>query len=561
MENQTQNKVCQNCKGEFVIEPEDFNFYKRIQVPPPTFCPSCRLQRRLMWMKTIQLYKRKCNLCGNQGLSMYPSGSEYKIYCHDCWWGDGWDSLENGRDYDFNRPFFEQFEELFKSSPLRAQPIDSITRDLSPYTNHVGRSKNCYLIFFTDRCEDSAYGFFLKLVKNSYDCLAVWESENMYDVSNGFKSYNVFTGEGNVINCLDSYFLKDCKNCTNCFGCVNLRNKKYCFFNEQLSKDEYEKRLIEIDLGSYQIYEATRKKVKEFWKSKLPRPLYDDFSINVTGNYVFNSKNSAECYDVGYAEDSKFLMLMKAGPIKSCYDYMDGWSSAENMYECVTVGEKTYDVHFSQDGGHGLHSSDYTILCFGGSNLLGCVGLRNKEYCIFNKQYSKEEYFVMHKKIIEHMKKTGEYGEFFPSSMAPHAYNDTLAQLFFPKDKDEVLEEGLNWITPDTKEYVITINHYDLPDNIKDVTEDITEEAIQCSTCVRGYKIIHQEFHFLKQHNLPLPRQCPFCRIENKIKRWVWQMTLNDRTCDKCGVIFRTHYTKKEASIVYCKECYQKEVY
>ncbi|KKT07962.1 MAG: hypothetical protein UV85_C0003G0087 [Candidatus Nomurabacteria bacterium GW2011_GWB1_43_19] len=28
-------KTCQNCKKDFMIEPEDFNFYEKIKVPPP----------------------------------------------------------------------------------------------------------------------------------------------------------------------------------------------------------------------------------------------------------------------------------------------------------------------------------------------------------------------------------------------------------------------------------------------------------------------------------------------------------------------------------------------
>ncbi len=35
MESQTKN--CQNCKKDFIIEPEDFNFYEKIKVPAPTF--------------------------------------------------------------------------------------------------------------------------------------------------------------------------------------------------------------------------------------------------------------------------------------------------------------------------------------------------------------------------------------------------------------------------------------------------------------------------------------------------------------------------------------------
>jgi hypothetical protein len=43
-------RQCQNCKNQFTIEPEDFAFYEKIKVPPPTFCPSCRFQWRLSFM-------------------------------------------------------------------------------------------------------------------------------------------------------------------------------------------------------------------------------------------------------------------------------------------------------------------------------------------------------------------------------------------------------------------------------------------------------------------------------------------------------------------------------
>ena len=158
------------------------------------------------------------------------------------------------------------------------------------------------------------------------------------------------------------------------------------------------------------------------------------------------------------------------------------------------------------------------------------------------------------------MKTSGEYGEYFPLTMVPHAYNDTLAYLFFPKTEEQALKGGLRWLKPDVKEYTITMKQANIPDHIKDVNDDILQEVIQCSACVRGFKIIHQELQFLRQHNLPLPRQCPFCRVEAKVKRWVWQMTLGDRTCDNCGKTFRTHYRHQDAEHVFCKECYMDKI-
>ena len=34
---------CQNCKTKFEITADDMRFYERIKVPPPTWCPECRM--------------------------------------------------------------------------------------------------------------------------------------------------------------------------------------------------------------------------------------------------------------------------------------------------------------------------------------------------------------------------------------------------------------------------------------------------------------------------------------------------------------------------------------
>ena len=184
-------------------------------------------------------------------------------------------------------------------------------------------------------------------------------------------------------------------------------------------------------------------------------------------------------------------------------------------------------------------------------------------------QYSKEDYEKLRARIIEDMNNnpymsvaghTYRYGEFFPPEFAPHAYNDSFASRFFPLTKEETLARGLKWETPEEKEYAVTVRSEDLPDNIKDAPDTITKEVIGCASCRRGFRIVAQELQFLRKHKLPLPRRCPFCRIWDKVDRWVGNMHLHDRICDKCGKAFRTHYDKEHAPVIYCKECYIKEI-
>jgi DNA-directed RNA polymerase subunit RPC12/RpoP len=113
MDYQAEKKTCQNCKKDFTIEPDDFSFYEKIKVPPPTFCPECRLQRRLVWRNERNFSHKVCKSCGDKIISIYKD-DDLKIYCQKCWFDDKWDAVDYGINYDSSKSFFEQFILLFK---------------------------------------------------------------------------------------------------------------------------------------------------------------------------------------------------------------------------------------------------------------------------------------------------------------------------------------------------------------------------------------------------------------------------------------------------------------
>src|SRR3989344_5135663 len=108
-----ETRQCQNCHAAFIVDASDFDFYKKVEVPPPTFCPGCRFQRRLLFWNAVNLYKRPCDLCKKLSISVYPPDAPYVVYCPDCWWSDEWDPGTFGREYDFSRPFFDQLNDLW----------------------------------------------------------------------------------------------------------------------------------------------------------------------------------------------------------------------------------------------------------------------------------------------------------------------------------------------------------------------------------------------------------------------------------------------------------------
>ena len=557
----TETKNCQNCKQEFVIEPDDFAFYEKMKVPAPTFCPECRSQRRMAFYNLLQLHKRKCDFCQKEVISMHSANTSYKIYCPKCWWSDDWDPFSYGRDYDFSRSFFDQFNEFWHQVPQIGLDVDYATLENSQYTNQAGHLKNCYLIFLGDLNEDCMYGFYI--LKNKYlvDTSNAMQSELCYDSMNLFKCNRCVGARGNVSESLNCFFLRDCDNCQNCFASANLRNAKYYIFNKLFTKEDYFEEIKKWDLGSYATYREVEKRAHEHWKNFPPRPVYDDFSVNCTGSYVFQSKNCRQCFEVTGAENSKYICLSYLPPLKDTYDYTAWGNNVSLCYEVCSCGEGVSGLKFCAGGGLGAHDIEYSAYCFGHATyLFGCIAIKNGSHCIFNRRYSKEEFEKLKAKIIEQMKEKKEYGEFFPMSLSPLPYNDTIAQNFFPLDKVHAEMNGARWREDENKAYQITKKSSDLPDHIKDVSDEILNEVIECQTCKKGFKIIKAELDFLRNMNFPLPRKCPFCRIQEKFNLWVKHFKLFKRICSQCGVEFETHYPSEEVKDILCKSCYLKEV-
>jgi CxxC-x17-CxxC domain-containing protein len=214
-------------------------------------------------------------------------------------------------------------------------------------------------------------------------------------------------------------------------------------------------------------------------------------------------------------------------------------------------------------------------MCSSSSDLFGCVGLRKKQYCIFNKQYAKEEYEELVGKIKKHMDempytdikgRVYKYGEFFPIELSPFAYNETLAQEYFPLTDSEADQKGYFWRSFVEKNYNPTIIAPDLPDSIDDVQDSITKEVVGCAhegkcneQCTAAFRIIPDELKFYRAMKLPLPRLCPSCRSS---KRLLQRTPLNvyKRECAKCGKEIETSYAPDRPEIVYCEDCYKNEV-
>lgn len=568
MEYKSQNVICQNCSCEFTIEPDDFSFYEKIKVPPPTFCPECRFQRRASWRNDFSLYSRQCYLCKGNVVSMYSSESGINIFCNKCWWGDKWEGLEFGQDFDFNQDFFSQYKNLIHNVPHIALVNDNNIASIKcEYTGDCWFAKNCYMTFCAWHIENVFYGYMVLAGKNMADCSYILESsEWLYDCLNCSQCYKL-SNSYFCVSSLNSNFLYDCRNVSDCFMCIGLRGEKYCFQNKRYSKEEYENILNSYQLNTYEGREKAKKDFKEFILKYPRKYAHITHSVKVSGDLLSNSKNSQYCFIGDIMENCKYIQ--QGGKNIDSYDITTA-GEHEQGYEGVVLDN-------SSNNKFGLFTVksqfvEYNMHCHNCKYIFGCVGLKNKQYCILNKQYTKEEYFEMIEKIKKHMNdmpyidKKGniyKYGEFFPIELSYFGYNETMAQYFFPLSEKEILNNNYKFQNKIQKtEGKETISIDNMPSDISSLDESFIENIFACEKCNRNYKIISDEFKFYKIMNLPIPRKCFYCRQEerlsfrNPLKLW-------HRSCMKegCSNEFETTYAPDRPEIIYCEKCYQNEIY
>lgn len=313
---------------------------------------------------------------------------------------------------------------------------------------------------------------------------------------------------------------------------------------------------------------ANKEKFDEIKKKALHKFAILINSTESTGDNVENARNCKNCFIFGK-------------DVRDCKYCVNGGFHASDMYDGYGVGDNAELLYEAFDSGvqgsnylsvgivYECRSASYCYNCTGCSHIFGCIGLRNKSYCILNKQHTREEYEKLLPKIIRHMKLTREYGEFFPTKISPFAYNETIANDYFPLTKEQVLSKGYKWQDQLASENKSTTKAINLPDHINETNDNILKEIIECSNCSHPYRIIKRELEFLKRMNIALPRKCFECRHQDRFHQVNFPLLFHRSCmCDKihlhhhgqCPNEFETSYAPERPEIVYCEQCYNTEV-
>ncbi|MFA5773344.1 MAG: zinc-ribbon domain containing protein [Candidatus Paceibacterota bacterium] len=553
---QTETKNCQKCKNRFIVDQNDHIFYDRMKVPVPEFCPTCRQQQQMLFRNFKTLYKRPSSKSNKMIISMYNPDVPFPVWDIAEWWADDWEAGEYAVPLDLTKSFIEQLGELENKVPHFA--ITNVNSVNCEYSNFALRSKNCYLIFGCVEDENCDYGHIVWYSTDCVDNLYINKCELCYECIDCVNCNKLFYSQ-ECESCADSIGLYDCRDCVNCIGCVGLRHKNNCIFNEQFTKEEYQKFLEKYPLNSEASILYFLGKREELRKKMPTRTVFGSHNNNVSGDHIYDAHNVQQSFDIKNGGENSSYCYTVNNPIESRdvsftvdveygYQVLTGGNS-NNVIGIQLVVESNYMY--------------YSNTCYNSKNCFGCFGLRNKEYHILNKPYPKDEYEKLVPQIIKNMKESGDWGNFFPIWMSPFGYNESIANEYMPLTKEEAIEQGFRWRDdiPHTKGQE-NCNYEDLPKNPEMYNDDgLLDKILKCESCGNNYKFISREIAFYKRMKLPIPPKCFNCRHQARMDARNPRI-LNEVKCASCGNITQTTYPKEKHNQykIYCEDCYKREI-
>ncbi len=540
--------VPENYAKEFLEKNDDISAhieYKKwklkIKLPSPTLCQEERERHRFAFRNEKALYKSKCSATWKYIISIFSPNKPYCVYSYQA----RWDWNRNPEDYALppTTKINDALSSLIPHVPMRNR--FAVNNENSEYVNIVWDSKDCYMSFASLAVEKCMY--VRESLNSTYclDCFFAIKSHHCYDCLQVSNCFNLYHSE-NCDNCSNSSYLYNCVNCHNCFNCSNLDNKSFCINNKQYTEEEYRK-----------------------YSKKAPSDLNRSIVIWCKQQWCENSfwNNLTNCNNCWFVSDTVDSINTKYTryecEAKNCMDTFTSLNdtciymiSCPNSYAC-------WCVFYWRN----LKYSWYCCNCYNCSNCFACVWLRDKQYCIYNKQYTKEEYNQIVPQIIAQMIRDKEWWEFFNPQLSYFGYNETIAMEFYPLTKEEAIEKWYKWEDyespmPNVEKMV---QWKDLPkqwckivkEKKPEILEKILNYAVICETTKKPFRITKQEIDFYVKHNLPLPTKHPDVRHQERVERKEG-VTMHLVICEWCWEKILSVHKEWEWKKILCEKCFYK---
>jgi len=509
------------------------------------------------------LYKWKCDLSGKNIISMFSGDKKYKVYHQNEWYSDKWDPMDYGQKIDWKKPFFEQFWKLLENVPKMA--LVNVNTENSKYANFIADAKNCYMTYINYfGCENIYYSQWIISSSFCSDSYRLLNCERYIGCTDWMKLNTCYYlhSSTNSSFCYFSVFLE---NCSDCIFCNNLVWKKYYIANKEYSKEEYLAYLEKLKSNSA-FFEKWFQKFEQIMKSSIYPAMNIVNSENSIGNDINNSKNIFHCFSFSESENSRYS---RGERNKNVCDLSGG--GMEMGLECINVGLEGTSFLIWCVSVINSHHMYYCDNCYEGCEYcFECVGLRWKKYCIFNKQYSKDEREAQVSKLIEKMIIEWVWWHFFPKELSPFAYNESWASENYPLSKDEILSR---WFVRKDEQISILDNDGYSPLKITEYDENIVwkqvadenkkillASVLKCQKSDKAFRVIKQELDLYKKMWVSIPRLHPDERYNELCQRRAGE-TMFLVNCSKCNKETLSVYSKDSGLEIYCEDCYREKMF
>ena len=410
--------------------------------------------------------------------------------------------------YDATKTFFQNFQDLLLTVPL-ASLVQFNLNENCDFSDCIFTAKNVYLSQVVGGDAENIYysAFIYREVKDVFNSVLVNKNSSQIFQSTFIeKSYKIFYSKY-IQNSSDIWFSTNLVWCTHCIFCDGLENVSYSIKNVKLEKEEYEKQKQEI------LKEKT--KFDSYFLS-LSKKALNYGAVNCSGNALYFSENIENWFFVSRVKNGRNVFYAGIEQCEDFYDCFDVGLNSNNFYAACSAWEVGSNHFYSVAEVGSSSNIFYSYHLEKCHYCIGCIWLRNKEFCIFNKQYTKEEWYTLADEIFSNMEKDGSFGKYFPAWLTPFYYNDTMAYFVNPTvKKEDILQLWYLWreekIKVDIPQWIEIMRLSDLwkfevyINGQWILSEEILKKVIQDSEG-NIYRVIKEEYDFLTKHELPLPR-------------------------------------------------------
>jgi len=537
------------------MDDKEIGWYRKFNVPPSKYAPLTRWKQLVSWFIGNQIWYQKHPETGALIVSAVHPATGIKVLPDKEWFDR--DFSDRTVPFLTDRPFFEALRELQLKVPMLAhqtyiEPKNSIALvsrgDEDSYFVLVCKSKRSFYSIAATDVEDSAEIIFSDFVTSSYNILFC---NNIHQCSFLRSSRH----------CINSSFLFDCRNCEFCFGATNQRNKKYLWFNEQLSKEEWERRRAEVDLSKRTILDRYRMQFKTLMEQAIWPENFNEKAVQCLGEYLNDSTNMDHCWSSrDNAHDSSWVIVT----LDNSYDnaYCAGTILSNNCY--LSIPASSSRALFSYEPRKCI-DVEYCIQTINCEHCFGCIGLQHKKFCIFNQQYSEAEYWKKLDEIKCAMLERGEYGEFLPAWMASTYFWDSSAPTYCDADADFAKKVQANVFPPESAGAIGELENAEVvsAEMIPNAVDDLAPEqwigkAIRDETLKRRFSFLPTEIALYKKLRIAPPVRHYTARIGSLFAEMNLAVFV-ETTCRQCKRPITTTKNKSFPNrTMYCLECYHR---